>query len=221
MKVDVILGLQWGDEGKGKIVDVFTPRYDVIARFQGGPNAGHTIEFDGRKFILHTIPSGIFHPGTINVIGNGVIIDPFIFFKEVDGLREAGIRPEQNLRVSRRAHLILPTHRVLDAAYEAAKGALKIGSTLKGIGPTYTDKYGRNGIRTGNINDPDFLEKYKQMKEFHLRIIRNYNFDLTRHTIDGHSFESYEKAWFAAVVHDDRQRVLPEPLPGRGQKRPG
>jgi adenylosuccinate synthase len=199
MKVDVILGLQWGDEGKGKIVDVFTPRYDVIARFQGGPNAGHTIEFGGRKFILHTIPSGIFHPDKINVIGNGVIIDPFVFFKEVDGLRQAGIHPEKNLLISRRAHLILPTHRLLDAAYESAKGASKIGSTLKGIGPTYTDKYGRNGIRTGNIGDPAFLKKYEQLKELHLGIIGHYKFDLSRHTIDGLSFDEYEKSWFIAV----------------------
>ncbi|TSA28520.1 MAG: adenylosuccinate synthase, partial [Bacteroidetes bacterium] len=138
MKVDVILGLQWGDEGKGKIVDVFTPHYDVVARFQGGPNAGHTIEFDGKKFILHTIPSGIFHPEKQNVIGNGVIIDPYILFKEVDALHAAGLKPEKNLLVSRRAHLILPSHRLLDAAYEDSKGNEKIGSTLKGIGPSYT-----------------------------------------------------------------------------------
>lgn len=199
MKVDVILGLQWGDEGKGKIVDVFTPRYDVIARFQGGPNAGHTIEFDGRKFILHTIPSGIFHPEKTNVIGNGVIIDPYIFFKEVDGLRKAGVQPEKNLLVSRRAHLILPTHRLLDAAYESAKGASKIGSTLKGIGPTYTDKYGRNGIRTGDIGTPAFRKKYDELKEIHLSIIAHSKFDFAAHTIDGLLFDDYEKAWFSAV----------------------
>jgi len=199
MKVDVILGLQWGDEGKGKIVDVFTPRYDVIARFQGGPNAGHTIEFDGRKFVLHTIPSGIFHPEKINVIGNGVIIDPHIFFREVDGLRKAGVHPEKNLLVSRRAHLILPTHRLLDAASESAKGDSKIGSTLKGIGPTYTDKYGRNGIRTGDIGTPGFRQKYDRLKEFHLSIIGHSGFDFTGHKIDGLLFGEYENAWFDAV----------------------
>ena len=156
MKVDVILGLQWGDEGKGKIVDVFTPRYDIIARFQGGPNAGHTIIFGGKKFVLHTIPSGIFHRKTLNVIGNGVIIDPLILFREIDKLREAGMEPAENLLVSRRAHLIMPTHRLLDAALESEKGVSKIGSTLKGIGPTYTDKYGRNGLRVGNIFDHEF-----------------------------------------------------------------
>jgi adenylosuccinate synthase len=199
MKVDVILGLQWGDEGKGKIVDVFTPRYDVIARFQGGPNAGHTIEFDGKKFVLHTIPSGIFHPATLNVIGNGVIIDPFIFFKEIDKLHEAGIRPEENLLISRRAHLILPTHRLLDAAFETAKGEAKIGSTLKGIGPTYTDKYARNGIRVGNINDPDFHARYNALKAEHLAVVGNYKFDYSDHKIDGLLFKDYEEAWFDAV----------------------
>ena len=136
MKVDVILGLQWGDEGKGKIVDVFSPRYDIIARFQGGPNAGHTIVFDGKKFVLHTIPSGIFHKNSMNVIGNGVIIDPVILFREIDKLREAGMTPEENLLIANRAHLILPTHRMLDAAFETDKKDAKIGSTLKGIGPT-------------------------------------------------------------------------------------
>jgi len=199
MKVDVILGLQWGDEGKGKIVDVFTPRYDVIARFQGGPNAGHTIEFDGKKFVLHTIPSGIFHPATLNVIGNGVIIDPFIFFKEIDKLHEAGIRPEENLLISRRAHLILPTHRLLDAAFETAKGDAKIGSTLKGIGPTYTDKYARNGVRVGNINDPDFNSRYNALKVEHLAVVGNYKFDYSNHKIDGLLFRDYEEAWFDAV----------------------
>ncbi len=206
MKVDVILGLQWGDEGKGKIVDVFTPRYDVIARFQGGPNAGHTIEFDHRKFILHTIPSGIFHPETINVIGNGVIIDPFIFFREVDGLREAGIHPEKNLVISRRAHLILPTHRLLDAAYEMEKGADKIGSTLKGIGPTYTDKYGRNGLRVGTISDPGFMRKYERLKEIHMGIVSRYRINPDEHLIDGIPFADYEKKWFASV---ERMKEFP------------
>ena len=208
MKVDVILGLQWGDEGKGKIVDVFTPRYDVIARFQGGPNAGHTIIFGGRKHILHTIPSGIFHSDKINVIGNGVIIDPFIFFKEVDRLREAGIRPETNLFISRRAHLILPTHRLLDAALEGAKGVSKIGSTLKGIGPTYTDKYGRNGIRTGIIGTPAFRNMYDQLKEYHLGMIGHYRFDIAEQRIDGLTFEEYEKAWFAAIERLKEFRMI-------------
>ncbi len=199
MKVDVILGLQWGDEGKGKIVDVFTPRYDVIARFQGGPNAGHTIEFDKQKFILHTIPSGIFHPEKINVIGNGVIIDPFIFFKEIDRLREAGVHPEKNLLISKRAHLILPSHRLMDAVYEHAKGAEKIGSTLKGIGPAYTDKYARNGIRTGNIPDRGFKRCYDHLKGIHMGIIEQYGFDFSNHLIDGLLFDDYEKQWFRSV----------------------
>ncbi len=199
MKVDVLLGLQWGDEGKGKIVDVFTPRYDVIARFQGGPNAGHTIEFDGKKFVLHTIPSGIFHPDKQNVIGNGVIIDPYILFKEVDALHAANIKPEENLLVSRRAHLILPSHRLLDAAYEASKGLEKIGSTLKGIGPTYTDKYSRSGLRIGNLTDKGFNSCYTHLKEKHLDIVRQYGFDFVNYLIDGFPFDEYEKVWMDAV----------------------
>lgn len=199
MKVDVILGLQWGDEGKGKIVDVFTPRYDIIARFQGGPNAGHTIIFDGRKFVLHTIPSGIFHRKTLNVIGNGVIIDPFILFKEIDNLREAGMVPEENLLVSRRAHLIMPSHRLLDAALESEKGISKIGSTLKGIGPTYTDKYGRNGLRVGNITEPAFNNRYEQLKAEHLETIRHLGFDYASHLLDGLNFDEYESKWFESI----------------------
>jgi adenylosuccinate synthase len=199
MKVDVILGLQWGDEGKGKIVDVFTPRYDIIARFQGGPNAGHTIIFGGRKFVLHTIPSGIFHPQTVNVIGNGVIIDPLILFREIDKLHEAGMSPEQNLLVSRRAHLILPTHRLLDAALESLKGNSRIGSTLKGIGPSYTDKYGRNGLRVGNISAPSFAGRYEQLKKEHLLTIRHLGFDFSSHLLDGMTFTGYEAQWIASV----------------------
>jgi adenylosuccinate synthase len=199
MKVDVILGLQWGDEGKGKIVDVFTPHYDIIARFQGGPNAGHTIEFDGKKFVLHTIPSGILHKGTLNLIGNGVIIDPFILMQEVEKLRSSGIHAEENLLISKRAHLILPTHRLLDAVYESAKGKAKIGSTLKGIGPTYTDKMGRNGLRIGNVKEEDFIRKYNQLKEEHLRIIGYYEADVSQIRIDSHPFEEYETKWFEAV----------------------
>ena len=199
MKVDVILGLQWGDEGKGKIVDVFTPRYDVIARFQGGPNAGHTIEFDGKKFVLHTIPSGIFHPEKQNVIGNGVIIDPFILFQEVDSLLASNLNPIENLLVSRRAHLILPSHRLLDAAYEASKGADKIGSTLKGIGPAYTDKYSRVGLRVGNLNDSSFNSCYAYLKERHLEIVRQYKFDYINYLIDGLPFDEFEEAWLESV----------------------
>ncbi|MDP1622617.1 MAG: adenylosuccinate synthase [Bacteroidales bacterium] len=208
MKVDVILGLQWGDEGKGKIVDVFTPRYDIIARFQGGPNAGHTIIFGGKKFVLHTIPSGIFHRKTLNVIGNGVIIDPFILFKEIDTLREAAMEPEENLLVSRRAHLILPTHRLLDAALESAKGDSRIGSTLKGIGPTYTDKYGRNGVRVGNITGSNFNTHYELLKSGHLDVVRNLGFDYSSHLFDGMVFDEYEERWFESVGRLKRLKVI-------------
>ena len=199
MKVDVILGLQWGDEGKGKIVDVFTPHYDIIARFQGGPNAGHTIEFDGKKFVLHTIPSGIFHRSTLNLIGNGVILDPFIFIREIEKLEEAGIHAEENLLISNRAHLILPTHRMLDAVSESGKGQAKIGSTLKGIGPTYTDKFARNGLRIGDLNKTDFPERYRVLKEIHLHTLHSFNAELAGYTLDGLSFEEYEKKWFEAI----------------------
>ena len=163
MKVDVLLGLQWGDEGKGKIVDVLTPQYDLIARFQGGPNAGHTLEFDGQKYVLNTIPSGIFNKKTLNLIGNGVVIDPIILKRELDNLKKNGFDPvaEGKLVIARRAHLILPTHQLLDAASETNMGTGKIGSTLKGIGPTYMDKTGRNGIRVGDTTLPDFKERYQ------------------------------------------------------------
>lgn len=200
MKVDVILGLQWGDEGKGKIVDVFTPRYDIVARFQGGPNAGHTIEFQGQKFVLHTVPSGIFHPGTQNLIGNGVIIDPYILLKELNMLARAGMSPENNLLISKRAHLILPTHRLLDAALENARGQDRIGSTLKGIGPAYTDKYGRNGIRVGNIRMADFQKRYLQLKEEHLNRVKNLDFNISAQRFDGLDFNAYEEGWFEAVA---------------------
>jgi adenylosuccinate synthase len=200
MKVDVILGLQWGDEGKGKIVDVFTPRYDIIARFQGGPNAGHTIIFGGKKYVLHTIPSGIFHLKTQNVIGNGVIIDPFILFREIDTLRDAGMQPEANLLVSKRAHLIMPSHRLLDMVLEAEKGKSKIGSTLKGIGPTYTDKYGRNGLRVGNILEPGFDGRYELLKNEHLETIRSHGFTNEQYLLDGLTFEAYEKKWFESII---------------------
>ena len=161
MTVDLLLGLQWGDEGKGKIVDVLTSKYDIIARFQGGPNAGHTLEFDGIKHVLRTIPSGIFHSNNVNVIGNGVVIDPVVFKGEIDGLAKFKLDLKSKLFISRKAHLILPTHRLLDAASEAAKGKAKIGSTLKGIGPTYMDKTGRNGLRVGDIELADFKERYR------------------------------------------------------------
>ncbi|MBS1763505.1 MAG: adenylosuccinate synthase [Bacteroidetes bacterium] len=175
MKVDVLLGLQWGDEGKGKLIDVLAPDYDVIARFQGGPNAGHTLEFDGIKHVLHTIPSGIFRDGKMNIIGNGVVIDPVVFKKEVDALMKLGVDVKKRLWVSRKAHLILPTHRLLDAASEAMKGKTKIGSTLKGIGPAYMDKTGRNGIRVGDIERPDFKEALGVLLKKHAELLAFYN----------------------------------------------
>lgn len=176
MKVDVLLGLQWGDEGKGKVVDVLTPKYDVITRFQGGPNAGHTLEFNNFKHVLHNIPSGIFHDDKINIIGNGVVIDPITFKQEIDQLKEKGFDLSKKLYISKKAHLILPTHRVLDAASEKAKGAAKIGSTLKGIGPTYMDKTGRNGLRVGDILH-NFEQKYEVLKKKHLQMLKMYDFD--------------------------------------------
>ncbi len=199
MKVDVLLGLQWGDEGKGKIVDVLTPKYDIIARFQGGPNAGHTIEFEGNKFVLHTIPSGVFNKNTINIIGNGVIIDPFILQKELNNLKAKNVDPSRNLLVSNKAHLILPSHRLLDAAYEKAKGKSKIGSTLKGIGPTYTDKIARDGLRVGDLTAGSFLEKYENLKAKHIEILKFHQFDYENHVLDGVVFGEYEKQWFEAV----------------------
>ncbi|MCP4974637.1 MAG: adenylosuccinate synthase [Maribacter sp.] len=178
MAVDLLLGLQWGDEGKGKIVDVLTKNYDIIARFQGGPNAGHTLEFDGIKHVLHTIPSGIFHKNALNVVGNGVVIDPVIFKKELDALDKYDIDIKSKLFISRKAHLILPTHRLLDAASETAKGKAKIGSTLKGIGPTYMDKTGRNGLRIGDLELSDWKEKYRALADKHEGMIGFYNVDI-------------------------------------------
>jgi len=177
MKLDILLGLQWGDEGKGKIVDVLTPNYQVIARFQGGPNAGHSLEFNGIKHVLHTIPSGIFHSETRNIVGNGVVIDPVIFQKEIKALEAMNIDPRKNLDISRKAHLILPTHRLLDAASEAAKGASKIGSTLKGIGPTYMDKTGRNGLRVGDIMREDFMDRYRFLVAKHEEMLGHSKFE--------------------------------------------
>lgn len=200
MKVDVLLGLQWGDEGKGKIVDVLTPKYDVIARFQGGPNAGHTLEFEGIKHVLHTIPSGIFRENTQNVIGNGVVIDPVILKKELDALIPFGVKVNEVLKVSRKAHLILPTHKLLDAASEKAKGKDKIGSTLKGIGPTYMDKTGRSGLRVGDIEAADFSERYNRLKEKHLQLLGNFNFDT-------HELDALEKEWMS-TIEEMRNLVL-------------
>ena len=176
MKVDVLLGLQWGDEGKGKVVDVLTPRYDIITRFQGGPNAGHTLEFNNHKHILHNIPSGIFREDKLNIISNGVVLDPTVFKREIESLEALGVDLTKNLWISTRAHLILPTHRILDAASEAAKGKSKIGSTLKGIGPTYMDKTGRNGLRVGDI-DLDFMAKYEALKAKHQQLLKQYDFE--------------------------------------------
>jgi adenylosuccinate synthase len=191
MKVDVLLGLQWGDEGKGKIVDVLTPKYDIIGRFQGGPNAGHTLEFNGIKHVLHTIPSGIFHEKSVNIIGNGVVIDPVIFKKEIDALKKLGVDVKSRLLLSKRAHLILPTHRLIDAASENAKGKEKIGSTLKGIGPTYMDKTGRNGLRVGDITMPDFLKKYKALVEKHKQLLKHHDFK--------YNLDELEPSWFEGI----------------------
>ena len=190
---DLLLGLQWGDEGKGKIVDVLTSRYDIIARFQGGPNAGHTLEFDGIKHVLRTIPSGIFHENTINIIGNGVVIDPVVFQKELEGLERFSIDIRKRLIISRKAHLILPTHRLLDAASETAKGKAKIGSTLKGIGPAYMDKTGRNGLRVGDIELPDFKERYRALASKHEAMIEFYGVKMQ------YNLEELEREFFASV----------------------
>ncbi len=192
MNIDVILGLQWGDEGKGKIVDFLATRYDIVARFQGGPNAGHTLKFDGQKYVLHTIPSGIFRENLINVIGNGVVIDPITLEKELELLDRAEVDYQSRLLVANKAHLILPTHRYLDAASENAKGASKIGSTLRGIGPTYMDKTGRNGLRVGDVFQPNFEQQYQQLKEKHLRLLDIYppvEFDL----------ETEERLWLESL----------------------
>ncbi|RKW16641.1 MAG: adenylosuccinate synthase [Capnocytophaga sp.] len=193
MSVDLLLGLQWGDEGKGKIVDVLTPNYDIIARFQGGPNAGHTLEFDGVKHVLHTIPSGIFRSNVINVIGNGVVIDPIILKKEIDALAPYQINIKEKLLISRKAHIILPTHRLLDLASETSKGKAKIGSTLKGIGPCYMDKTGRNGLRIGDLEKDNFLEEYRSLVEKHLSLINYYGVEIE------FDLPSLEKEFFSAI----------------------
>ena len=190
-KVDVVLGLQWGDEGKGKVVDVLTPGYDVVARFQGGPNAGHSIHFAGDSFVLHTVPSGIFRDGSVNIIGNGVVIDPVILMDEISAIEAKGVDVASRLKIAKRANLILPTHRALDAANEAAKGKSKIGSTLKGIGPAYTDKIARSGLRIGDITSPDFKARYEALKKSHMATLKalDYEADVTE----------YEKQWMDCI----------------------
>lgn len=190
-KVDVLLGLQWGDEGKGKVVDVLTPRYDVVARFQGGPNAGHTLEFDGHKYVLRSIPSGVFQNESLNIIGNGVVLDPVLFMQEAKELERSGIDLRKVLKISRKAHLIMPTHRLLDAAGEKAKGKAKIGTTGKGIGPTYTDKVSRNGLRLGDT-ELDFEERYKRARDRHVEMLKAAEADLSQ-------LPELEKTWFEAI----------------------
>lgn len=191
--IDVVLGLQWGDEGKGKIVDVLTPRYDVVARFQGGPNAGHSLEFGGQKHVLNTIPSGIFHESCINIIGNGVVIDPVTLKKEIDKIIASGANPKKNLYISQKAHLIIPSHRLVDAASEANKGEHKIGSTLRGISPTYQDKIGRSGLRIGDILAPDFKTRYEKVVANHRQLLDRFNFE--------YNLDEHEPAFFEAVEY--------------------
>lgn len=193
MAVDVLLGLQWGDEGKGKIVDYLAPNYEVVARFQGGPNAGHTLVINHQKTVLHTVPSGIFHQNIKNVIGNGVVVDPFTLKNELTNLEAVGLTPLNNLLISNKAHLILPTHKILDAASENAKGQSKIGSTLKGIGPTYMDKTGRNGLRVGDVHLPDFKAAYLKLKEKHLNLLKLYNFEF--------DLEALEQQWWEGIEY--------------------
>lgn len=210
-KIDVVLGLQWGDEGKGKVVDVLTPGYKVIARFQGGPNAGHSLKFDGESFVLHTVPSGIFRPDTVNVIGNGVVIDPVILMEEIRDVEAKGGDISGKLLISKRAHLILPTHRILDAASEAAKGKAKIGSTLKGIGPTYMDKTGRNGLRVGDILSPEFKARYEALKSKHAGMIAQYDYS--------YDVSEYERKWFESVEQLKRFRFIDSEIEMNGYMR--
>ena len=207
-KIDILLGLQWGDEGKGKVVDALTPNYDIVCRFQGGPNAGHTIEFGGKKFVLHNIPSGVLTPGCVNLIGNGVIIEPHILKGEIEGLREAGFDLRDALLIANRAHLILPTHRAMDAANEKALGKMKVGTTLKGIGPTYTDKTARKGLRIGDIASADFREKYERLKTSHLQQIASLGFEMQGFQLDGLDFAEYEKLWFEGIEYLKQYRFV-------------
>ncbi len=204
-KIDVVLGLQWGDEGKGKVVDVLTPDYKIIARFQGGPNAGHSLVFDGDSFVLHSVPSGIFRKGTVNVIGNGVVIDPVILMDEIAQIEARGVDVASRLVISKRAHFILPTHRALDAASESAMGKSKIGSTLKGIGPTYADKTGRYGLRVGDLLLPDFQQRYEALKQRHQRLLSQYpDFSL--------DMSEYEQKWLAAAQELKRFQIVDSEL---------
>jgi adenylosuccinate synthase len=200
MNIDILLGLQWGDEGKGKIVDALSPGYDAIARFQGGPNAGHSLEFNNIKHVLHLIPSGIFHPDKLNIIGNGVVLDPAVFRKEIEKLGPPVEELTKRLVISKKAHLILPGHRILDAAYECSKDATRIGSTLKGIGPAYTDKAGRLGLRAGDIFRMDFKLRYRNHLEHHLRILKNYDFKF--------DLSEYEEGWFEGIELLKRFRLI-------------
>jgi adenylosuccinate synthase len=222
MPVDVLLGLQWGDEGKGKLVDALAPRYDIIARFQGGPNAGHTIVANGKQVVLHTVPSGILND-TENLIGSGVVLDPIVLKKEIDTLRELGVDAIPKLRISRKAHLILPTHKILDAASEAAKGEEKIGSTLRGIGPAYMDKTGRNGLRVGEILQSDFKQSFQTLKEKHLRLLKIYDFTFDAEALEAQWFEGVELMKSIQIVSaehyindalDSGKRVLAEGAQG-------
>ena len=215
MNIDILLGLQWGDEGKGKIVDALSPVYDVIARFQGGPNAGHSLEFNNVKHVLHLIPSGIFHPDKLNIIGNGVVIDPAVFRKEIEELGPPVVELIKRLIISNKANLILPSHRVLDAAYESSKGNSKIGSTLKGIGPAYTDKTSRNGLRVGDILKEDFRQKYDDHLNSHMNILRIYDFKF--------DLKEYEKGWFEGIEMLKKFQIsnteyLVNELAGKGKK---
>ena len=209
-KADILLGLQWGDEGKGKVVDVLTPRYDVVARFQGGPNAGHTLEFDGQKYVLRSIPSGIFQGGKVNIIGNGVVLDPLLFMKEAEELAQSGHPLTERLYISKKAHLILPTHRLLDKANEAAKGKAKIGTTGKGIGPAYTDKVSRNGLRVGDILD-NFDEKYAVARQRHIEMIEALNhtaMEKGEEPVSLEGLEALEAEWMQGVEYLRRFRFI-------------
>lgn len=200
MKVDVVLGLQWGDEGKGKIVDVLAKSYPAVARFQGGPNAGHSLQFEGKKFVLHTVPAGVFREGSINIIGNGVVLDPIIFRQECKEIEEMGVPVTDRIIISKKAHLILPTHRILDAASESAMGKGKIGSTLKGIGPTYMDKTGRNGLRIGDTLAENFLERFNTLKEKHIQRLKQYDFQ--------YNAEEHEAEWLDAIKYLKKFKIV-------------
>lgn len=200
MKVDVVLGLQWGDEGKGKIVDVLAKNYPVICRFQGGPNAGHSLQFSGKSFVLHSVPAGVFRKNTVNIIGNGVVLDPMIFEEECKAIAKMGVDPTKNIVISKRAHLILPTHRIMDAASEASLGKTKIGSTLKGIGPTYMDKTGRNGLRVGDALAKDFKKRFNTLKQKHIAYLKQFDFE--------YDVNKNEKEWFKAIDYLKKFKIV-------------